>query len=180
MDMNTWNLTVTSSLGTMKLGLADIRALGEEELVTDVHCVTRWSAFDTKFTGIRFSKIMEHCKSVIPANWGYLLEAGVCGYTTNVPRRDVERSDCILVYGLDGQIPIPIEHGVVRIIFPHLYLWKSAKFLEKITFSEEDVPGFWELKGYHKRANAWAEERYGEPEDEIEQLGPEFEKLPVA
>ncbi|KAI9029342.1 oxidoreductase, molybdopterin binding protein [Hyaloraphidium curvatum] len=178
-DMATWKLKVTSKLGAIELSLADIRALGEESYVCDVHCVTTWSALDVEWIGVPFSKIIERCRSIIPPNWQFLYEATVEGYTTNLPRKDVERADVYLVYGLDGQIPIPIEHGTVRILFPHLYLWKSAKWLTTVTFAEEDAPGFWEVRGYHRRANVWAEERYGAPEDTIAPLGPEFERMPV-
>lgn len=172
-------------------------------LLTSLHgSVTKWSHLDVKWTGVPFKKVMERCHSVIPAGWKYMLESSADGYTTNIVsfpgcrtssylsyvivasplqrRRDIERDDVYLVYGLNGQIPIPLEHGTVRVIKPHLYAWKSAKWLERIDFVMEDQPGFWEVRGFHMRANAWAQERYGAPNDEIQEvLPPELEKRPT-
>ena len=177
MDMGAWTLSITSELGTMKLTLDDIRALGEEQITKDFHCVTKWSVFDVTWTGVRFSKLIERCKSIVPSDYKFLLESSADGYLTNIPRRDVDREDIYVVYGLNGQVPIPLDHGCVRILKPHLYGWKSAKWLERIDFVREDQPGFWELRGFHMRGNAWAEERYGKPDDEIApELPAQFER----
>ncbi|KAI9019912.1 Oxidoreductase, molybdopterin-binding domain-containing protein [Hyaloraphidium curvatum] len=127
MDIDFWELTVSSHLGTVKLNLEDIRELGEQTYVADFHCVTRWSAFDVQWTGVPFSRVMERCRHVIPPGWKVIYETSADGYTTNVQRRDVERDDVWLVYGLNGQIPIPLEHGTVRILKPHLYAWVGAR-----------------------------------------------------
>lgn len=118
--MATWNLEVSSPLGKIVLSLDDLRALGEETVTFDFHCVTTWSALSLNWTGVAFSKIIERCRDILPDNWEFLLQTAACGYTTNVPRRDVERSDIYLVYKLGDEFPIPIEHGTVRILFPHL------------------------------------------------------------
>lgn len=84
MDMTDYALSVTSKLGTVNLTLDDIRSLGEEEYVKDFHCVTKWSHLDVKWTGVKFSKVLERCRSVVPENWRFMLESSADGYTTNI------------------------------------------------------------------------------------------------
>ena len=141
-----------------ELSLAELKALGTKEFVQDFHCVTSWSKFDVHWTGVQMQRIIEHVKPL--PNWQHLIQYGADGYSTNVPREDVERDNVFLAFALDGK-PIPKEHGYVRLIIPHLYAWKTSKFLTKLEFSAKDKPGFWEVRGYHNHGNAWNEERYG-------------------
>lgn len=129
------------------------------KITVDIHCVTRWSKFDTEWEGVQFKHIAElvgmkpETKHII-AHCDY-------GYTTNVPVEDMMRDDVLLTYKYDGK-PLEPEHGApVRTLVPHLYFWKSAKFLRALEFSEVDKPGFWEQAGYHNYGDPFKEERYG-------------------
>ncbi len=120
-------------------------------------CVTTWSKFDVHWTGIPFEKIIAYVQP--DPSWKYLIQYGKDGYSTNVTREDLEQDTVFLAFALDGK-PIPREHGYVRLIIPHLYAWKTSKFLTQLEFSAVDKPGFWEVRGYHNRGDAFQEERY--------------------
>ncbi len=158
MDLKTWKLEVTDLVKKqLNLSLEELKKLGIMKYTEDFHCVTTWSKFDVNWTGIPFKKIVEFIK---PDNkWKFLIQYGKDGYSTNVPREDLEKEDVFLAFELDGK-PIPKEHGYIRIIIPHLYGWKGSKFLYKIEFSEIDKPGFWEVRGYNNHGDAFKEERY--------------------
>lgn len=156
MDLKNWKLEIISGKKELKLSLEDLEKLGVKQYTEDFHCVTTWSKFDVKWTGIPFKKIIEFVK---PNKWKFLIQYGRDGYSTNVPREDVERENVFLAFELDGK-PIPKEHGYVRMIIPHLYAWKTSKFLYKLEFSETDKPGFWEVRGYNNHGDAFKEERY--------------------
>mgnify|MGYP001579983130 FL=1 len=157
MDLSNWKLEITGLVKETKLSLEDLEKLGVKQYTEDFHCVTTWSKFDVKWTGIPFKKLIELVK---PDNkWKFLIQYGKDGYSTNVPREDVERENVFLAFELDGK-PIPKEHGYIRMIIPHLYAWKTSKFLYKLEFSEVDKPGFWEVRGYNNHGDAFKEERY--------------------
>lgn len=158
MDMNSWKLEIVGLVEKpLQLSLEDLKKLGSQKAVEDFHCVTTWSKLDVNWTGIPMKKILMLAKP--KKEWKHLIQYGKDGYSTNVPREDVERDDVYLVYELDGK-PIPREHGYVRLIIPHLYAWKTSKFLYRLEFSETDKPGFWEVRGYHNHGDAFKEERY--------------------
>ena len=122
-------------------------------------CVTHWSQLDIHWKGVQWSELVKIVKP--KPNWTHLIQESGDGYSTNVPREDLERGNVVLVYELDGK-PIPREHGwPMRIMIPHLYGWKSAKFLKGLRFQDHDTPGFWEVRGYHNHGDALKEERYG-------------------
>ncbi len=157
MDLKTWKLEITDNKKELKLSLEDLKKITVKKYTEDFHCVTTWSKFDVKWTGIPFKKIIELVK---PNNeWKFLIQYGRDGYSTNVPREDVEEENVFLAFELDGK-PIPKEHGYIRMIIPHLYAWKTSKFLYKLEFSEVDKPGFWEVRGYNNHGDAFKEERY--------------------
>lgn len=129
------------------------------KITVDIHCVTRWSKFDTVWEGVQFKHIAElvgmkpETKHII-AHCDY-------GYTTNVPLEDMMRDNVLLTYKYDDK-PLEPDHGApVRTLVPHLYFWKSAKFLRALEFSTVDKPGFWEQAGYHNYGDPFKEERYG-------------------
>ncbi|MDO8556118.1 MAG: molybdopterin-dependent oxidoreductase [Nanoarchaeota archaeon] len=132
--------------------------LPSKEFTEDFHCVTSWSKFDVTWKGISFSEII---KLVNPLpSWKFLVQEGLDGYTTNVPRADIEKKNVFIAFQLDGK-PLPQEHGwPLRLIIPHLYGWKGSKFLTALKFVEKDEPGFWEVRGYHDHGDAFKEERY--------------------
>lgn len=156
MDLKTWKLEIIDNKKELKLSLEDLKKLGVKQYTEDFNCVTTWSKFDVKWTGIPFKKIIELVK---PDKWKFLIQYGRDGYSTNVPREDVEKENVFLAFELDGK-PIPKEHGYIRMIIPKLYAWKTSKFLYKLEFSEVDKPGFWEVRGYNNHGDAFKEERY--------------------
>lgn len=140
------------------LSIVELKALGGGEIAADFHCVTRWSRFDLSWTGIPFKKIIELARSRPQAK--FVIFHSFDDYTTNVALEEVEKPNTIVAYALEGG-EIPPEHGgPIRMIIPHLYGWKSAKFLNGIEFLDHDEPGFWEVRGYSNKARPWIEERY--------------------
>lgn len=128
------------------------------EVVCDIHCVTKWSKFDSKWRGVPLDEIMQAVKVRPEAK--YLIAYSYDGYTTNLPIEDVRGEKAWVALSYDGR-EIPAEHGgPVRLLVPHLYFWKSAKWLKALEFSDHDVPGFWETRGYHSYGDPWKEQRY--------------------
>lgn len=136
-----------------------LRALPRTEIRRDFHCVTHWSKFDVGWTGVRTRDLMEHVELGSGASHVMLRCFG--GYSTNLSLDDFLADDCLLAYALEGD-PIPAEHGgPLRAIIPHLYAWKSAKWVSELEFMDQNVPGFWERNGYHLRGDPFAEQRFG-------------------
>jgi DMSO/TMAO reductase YedYZ molybdopterin-dependent catalytic subunit len=124
----------------------------------DIHCVTKWSKFDTIWTGVPLDTIME--KASVRPRATHLIAHSYDGYTTNIPLEDITNSKAIVALLYEGE-PITSDHGgPARLLVPHLYFWKSAKWLRKLEFTDRDIPGFWETRGYHNYGNPWKEERY--------------------
>jgi len=138
---------------------ADFGALPQTEIKVDIHCVTTWSKFDTVWTGVSIDALLEAAGlAEPPAAYAMIHCSG--GYTTNVPVEDMLDGKAIVATHFDGQ-PIAPEHGgPARILVPHLYFWKSAKWATRIRFLDEDEPGFWEQLGYHIYGDPWREQRY--------------------
>ena len=158
-DLKKWKLMIEGEVEKpCELSLEELKQLGVRTYTKDFHCVTHWSKYDVVWSGIPFVQLLEYVKP--KKTWKYLIQYGKDGYSTNVRREDVEQDDVFLAFALDGK-PIPQEHGVIRMIIPHLYGWKGSKFLMKLEFSKVDQPGYWEQRGYHNRGRAWKEERYG-------------------
>jgi len=133
-------------------------ALPTKEIVCDFHCVTRWSRYDLKWQGVSFAEIVKLAKPRPTTK--FVVFGSRDGYTTNVPLADCLRDNVLVAFKLDGS-DIPLLHGgPIRMIIPHLYGWKSAKFLNAIKFVQQDEPGFWETRGYHNHGDPWLEERY--------------------
>jgi len=142
----------------VNLTFADLQNLPRTDITADFHCVTRWSKFDVKWSGVAWKDIEELVKPKPEAK--FIIEYGSDSYSTNVPLEDMRKENVIVAYALYGE-PIPKEHGgPVRIIVPHLYAWKGSKFLKRIEFLAADRPGFWEVRGYHNHGDPWTEERY--------------------
>lgn len=133
-------------------------ALPRSEFRGDIHCVTTWSKFDTRFGGVSLDVLLD---AVGPSSdAAFVVARSVTGYTTNIPLGDLVDGQAWVVWLYDG-LPLTGHHGgPVRLLVPHLYFWKSAKWLERLTFLAEDSPGFWEVNGYHDRGDPWLEQRY--------------------
>jgi DMSO/TMAO reductase YedYZ molybdopterin-dependent catalytic subunit len=128
----------------------------------DIHCVTSWSKLDTAFAGVSVDELFAIARPRPEA--AYVMVHSVTGYTTNLPLDDVTGGRAWLAWEYDGR-PLPVEHGgPVRLLVPHLYFWKSAKWVSRIELMAADRPGFWEQNGYHDRGDPWLEQRYqGDP-----------------
>ena len=137
----------------------DLLELPQTTLTRDFHCVTHWSKLDVTWTGTLENDLLATLN--VDPNVTHVMFHCYGGYTTNLKLDDFIKDDCMLVHTLEGE-PIPTEHGgPLRTLIPHLYAWKSAKWLNGIEFMDGDKPGFWERNGYHMRGDPWEEERYG-------------------
>ena len=139
-------------------GWASLQSLPQSRFVSDIHCVTTWSRFDNRWDGVAARDLLA---LVVPhASARFVILHSYDGYTTNLPVEDFGSSDVILAHSWNGA-PLTAEHGgPLRLVVPHLYFWKSAKWLARIEFVAQDHPGFWETRGYHDRGDPWKEERY--------------------
>ena len=124
----------------------------------DIHCVTTWSKFDVVFAGVSVDTLLAAAGPQAEA--GFVIAHSATGYTTNLPLADVTDGKAWVVWEFDGR-PLTAEHGgPVRLLVPHLYFWKSAKWISRLELTAEDHPGFWERNGYHDRGDPWLEQRY--------------------
>ena len=130
--------------------------LPSETVTVDIHCVTKWSKLDTTWRGVSVDTLLEH----VNTEAGYLTAWSDGGYTTNLALEDVTDGKAWVAYEFDGQ-PLEAEHGgPARLLVPHLYFWKSAKWVRGLTLTPDDEPGFWENYGYHNHGDPWLEQRY--------------------
>lgn len=137
---------------------SEFLALPQEVVTKDIHCVTKWSKFDTVWSGVSLDLLIE--KAGISDFVTHLIAHSYDGYTTNLPLVDVTNVQAWVAVSYDGR-DIPDEHGgPARLLVPHLYFWKSAKWLNKLEFVNADRPGFWEMRGYHNYGDPWKEQRY--------------------
>ncbi len=126
--------------------------------VTDIHCVTTWSRYDNRWDGVSTRDLLALVEPREDAH--FVVLHSFDGYTTNLPLEDFAAPDAILAHSWEGK-PLTREHGgPLRLVVPHLYFWKSAKWLKRIQFITADELGFWEVRGYHERGDPWKEERY--------------------
>ncbi len=149
---------------------SEFAMMGRQEVLCDMHCVTRWSRLDNLFAGVPVQGILELARPLPAAR--FVLVHAEPRYTTNLPLTDLERPENLLATHHDGA-PLTAEHGgPVRLLVPHLYLWKSAKWVTGFEFLAEDEPGLWEENGYHMRGDPWREQRYGRPDPARMRRGP--------
>ncbi len=155
-----WRLQVHGEVeNPYSLDFAGLLAMPQVDQASDVHCVTKWTVLDAKFTGVRVSDLAAMAR-VKPSAHHVIFEAAH-GYTTNVRLHEALAPNVLVAHRLDGT-PLSRDHGApVRGLVPDLYFWKSAKWLTGIRFVAADEPGYWETRGYHNHADPWKEERYG-------------------
>ena len=159
-DLATWTLTVSGEVERpLMLTWTELLELPSREVTVDIHCVTRWSRFDTTFRGVHWSEL---AKLAGPKPGGrYVVAHAEQGFTSNMPLAAIEDENALIAYEADGE-PLTADHGwPVRLLVPSRYFWKSAKWLTGIELRGDDEPGFWERYGYHNDADYWKEERYG-------------------
>jgi DMSO/TMAO reductase YedYZ molybdopterin-dependent catalytic subunit len=134
----------------------ELLALPAETPTVDIHCVTKWSKLDTRWKGVSLDTLLENVETEAE----YVTAWCDGGYTTNLPLQDVTDGKAWIAYEYDGA-PLEPEHGgPARLLVPHLYFWKSAKWIRGLALTLEDEPGFWEVYGYHNYGDPWREQRY--------------------
>jgi DMSO/TMAO reductase YedYZ molybdopterin-dependent catalytic subunit len=132
------------------------QALPRENITKDIHCVTTWSKLDTNWEGVSVDALLDG----VETSAEFVVAFCDGGYTTNLPLEDVTGGKAWIAYGYDGA-PLPPEHGgPARLLVPHLYFWKSAKWVRGLRLLQHDEPGFWEGYGYHNYGDPWLEQRY--------------------
>ena len=170
-DRAKWTFTVSGEVEQpFSLTWQELQQLPRQETICDIHCVTRWSRYDNRFEGIAVAPLMAQARPKPDAT--HVLIHAEHGFTTNLPLDDFLRPANLLALTHNGQELDPEHGGPVRLVVPHLYFWKSAKWIRGVEFLVEDYPGFWEQNGYHMRGEPWAEERYGRPDPVRMRRGP--------
>ena len=159
LSTDTWTFTVEGLVEQPTTWSWDeIHALEPSTYAGDIHCVTTWSKFDMTFSGVSVDTLLGAAAPTAEA--GFVMAHSTTGYTTNLPLADVTGGKAWVVWEVDGG-PLPVEHGgPARMIVPHLYFWKSTKWVAGIRLLDHDEPGFWEVNGYHDRGDPWLEQRY--------------------
>jgi DMSO/TMAO reductase YedYZ molybdopterin-dependent catalytic subunit len=152
-----WTLSVDGEVDTpASWSWEELLALPAETFTVDIHCVTKWSKLDTEWTGVSVDTLLEG----VDTQSRYVTAWCDGGYTTNLPLEDLTGGRAWVAYRFDGA-PLHPEHGgPARLLVPHLYFWKSAKWVRGLTLTATDEPGFWEAAGYHNRGDPWKEQRY--------------------
>jgi DMSO/TMAO reductase YedYZ molybdopterin-dependent catalytic subunit len=155
--LDQWSFRIRTEKGFTTTWTWDqLMALPIEDVHTDIHCVTRWSKLGTSWRGVSLDTLF----AAVDTDFGYTMVHSYGGYTTNLALDDLRGGKAWIAFDFDGQ-PLDPEHGgPARLLVPHLYFWKSAKWVNGITMQKHDDPGFWEQNGYHTHGDPWREERY--------------------
>jgi DMSO/TMAO reductase YedYZ molybdopterin-dependent catalytic subunit len=159
LPLNAWRLDLYGAIeNPVSLSWTDFLDLPQSKAVSDIHCVTTWSRYDNAWQGVSTRDVLDIVRPTDGAK-AVLLYASD-GYTTNMLLDDFAAEDALLVHGWNDA-PLSAEHGgPVRLVVPHLYFWKSAKWIKAVEFLAADTPGYWEENGYHMRGDPWKEQRY--------------------
>ena len=158
-DPATWDFKVSGAVeSSLKLTWDEFNRLPRMKATRDFHCVTRWSRFDNLWEGVAFREVLKLARPKREAS--YVLVHAEQDFTANVPLSDLDRDDVLFATHHDGQ-PLTADHGYpLRLIVPHLYAWKSVKWVRGVEFLDHDVPGFWERNGYHMYGDPFKEQRF--------------------
>jgi DMSO/TMAO reductase YedYZ molybdopterin-dependent catalytic subunit len=152
-----WSLTIDGLLDrSVTWSWDELLALPQETFTTDIHCVTKWSKLDTTWTGVSIDTLLEQ----VDTEAEYLTAWSDGDYTTNLALEDVTDGRAWIAHTYEGEPLAPEHGGPARLLVPHLYFWKSAKWVRRITLTPDDEPGFWEAAGYHNHGDPWREQRY--------------------
>jgi DMSO/TMAO reductase YedYZ molybdopterin-dependent catalytic subunit len=155
--LDKWEFTVTSETGVrQRWTWEDLLALPADDVTVDIHCVTKWSKFDTRWHGVPVETFFEDVETAAD----YAMVHSYGGYTTNLPLEDLFDGKAWVAYRYDDEPLAPEHGGPARLLVPHLYFWKSAKWVRGIQLMLADEPGFWESLGYHDYGDPWREQRY--------------------
>jgi DMSO/TMAO reductase YedYZ molybdopterin-dependent catalytic subunit len=155
--LNQWSFTIDGAVAQSRSWTwDDLQALPQETFTVDIHCVTRWSKLDTTWTGVSLDTLLAD----VQTDARYISAWCDGGYTTNLPLADLRDGKAWIAHAFEGE-PLHPEHGgPARLLVPHLYFWKSAKWVRGISLTVDDQPGFWEGYGYHDYGDPWKEQRY--------------------
>jgi DMSO/TMAO reductase YedYZ molybdopterin-dependent catalytic subunit len=156
-SLDMWTFSIVGALDESKSWTwNELQALRQETVTVDIHCVTKWSKLDTTWTGVSIDTLLDG----VETSAEYVLAFSDGGYTTNLPLEDLRGGKAWVAHSYGGE-PLDPEHGgPARLLVPHLYFWKSAKWVRGLELREEDEPGFWEGYGYHNYGDPWKEQRY--------------------
>ena len=156
-SLDDWDLTITGEVdGLRRWSWDEFRALPSEPVTVDIHCVTKWSKLDSEWEGVSLDTILDGVDTTAE----YVVAFCDGGYTTNLPLEDLTAGKAWIAFAFDGE-PLDPEHGgPARLLVPHLYFWKSAKWVRGLRLAATDEPGFWEQNGYHNYGDPWKEQRY--------------------
>jgi len=156
-DLDKWQFTVvTEAGGRHTWNWQELLALPSEDVTVDIHCVTKWSKLGTRWRGVSIDTLLADVES----SADYVMAHSYGGYTTNLPLEDLTDGQAWIAYRFDGENLAPEHGGPARLLVPHLYFWKSAKWVNGLEMMPEDSPGFWESAGYHMYGDPWREQRY--------------------
>jgi DMSO/TMAO reductase YedYZ molybdopterin-dependent catalytic subunit len=156
-DLGRWQFTVITETGQKHTWTwQDLLALPAEDVTVDIHCVTKWSKFGTRWHGVPVDTLLADVETTAD----YVMAHSYGGYTTNLPLQDLTDGQAWIAYRYDGEDLAPEHGGPARLLVPHLYFWKSAKWVNGLEMMPEDSPGFWESAGYHNYGDPWREQRY--------------------
>jgi DMSO/TMAO reductase YedYZ molybdopterin-dependent catalytic subunit len=158
-DPAKWDFKITGLVEQpVRFSWDEFLSLPQTEVTSDFHCVTRWSRLDNRWKGVLFTEVLKRVTLKPGAEFALILAEE--GYSTNVPLKDLQRPDVLFAFEHDGE-PLSIDHGgPVRLVVPHLYAWKSAKWVRGFMLLDHDRLGFWERNGYHAYGDPWKEQRY--------------------
>jgi DMSO/TMAO reductase YedYZ molybdopterin-dependent catalytic subunit len=155
--LSQWTFTVKGAVGApVTWTWEQFQTLPKENVTVDIHCVTKWSKLDTRWEGVSIDTLVGHVSTTAE----YVTAYSDGGYTTNVPLADLTGGKAWVAFTYDGQPLAPEHGGPARLLVPHLYFWKSAKWVRGLELTVKDIPGFWENYGYHDHGDPWLEQRY--------------------
>lgn len=158
-DLATWRFAVKDGVRPVaSWNWEEFNQLPRTKLTRDIHCVTKWSKFNTAWSGVTVDDILAEAGIAAPS--AFTLAHAYDGYTTNVPTDDLVNGKAMVATHFEGQPISPDHGGPARLLVPHLYFWKSAKWVNGLQFTSRDEAGFWELRGYHMRGDPWREQRF--------------------
>ena len=156
-DTAEWEFTIRTETGEKhRWDWEQMLALPQEDVTTDIHCVTRWSKLGTTWRGVSLDTLFENVEST----YEFTMAHSYGGYTTNIPLDDLLDGKAWIAHTFDGDDLDPEHGGPARLLVPHLYFWKSAKWITGLSMTSEDEPGFWEQNGYNMYGDPWQEQRY--------------------
>jgi len=161
LDLSTWELRVDGLVEEpQRWSWEQFQALPRTQVLSDIHCVTRWSRYDNTWDGVSLREVLRRARPQAAARFAVIHAEQ--GFTTNLPLTELDQDDVLLADKHDGTALTPDHGWPVRLVVPRRYFWKSAKWVRRIELVADDAPGFWERNGYHNAADPWREERFSD------------------